>query len=278
MQAAATMTNQREDKKQARARALVRFNGSTFCSLTAASILETAAPLHVNRVNRVFGADPEVKLWLEQVWWPRRAELGRQLREYVEATWPEFDWNAAYVEFCESYRPRSGLEGRDADAAREALGLCVIEAQAAVFYRALASSADEPQLRALARDAAGEHAVFFDFFRTLFERRKRIRRVGFAATWRTVIAVCRSARDYDVAAALEALDRNWKGDAIVPRLDYPEYRRRMVQLIQRQLSLGPVERVLFRPWLASGRVAHQPQPQADRAGRWLNLALRPAAG
>ncbi len=148
MQAAATITtNQREQSEQARVRALVRFNGLTFHSIAMASFLETAVPLQVNRLAQVFGAHSDTGSWLEQVWWPQRAELGRQLREYIEATWPEFEWNAAYQEFCESYRPRSGLAKRDSGLALEALGLCVTAAQAALFYRALASSADEPALR-----------------------------------------------------------------------------------------------------------------------------------
>ena len=277
MQAAATTTTQRERNEQARMRALVRFNGSTFRSLAAASFLETAVPLHVNRLTQVFGADPDVGLWLEQVWWPQRAELGRQLRAYVEATWPEFDWNAAYHEFHESYRPRSGLEGLRARIAREALGLCVTEAQVALFYRALANSADEPQLRALARKAACDHAAFFDFFRELFESRRRIERVGFAATLRTVTAVCRSARDHDVAAAFRALDCNWTGAAIVPGIGYPEFRQRMAQLLQRHAALGPVERLLFRPWLGRERAVPAPQLQVSRPDRWLPLAAQPAA-
>jgi len=232
-------------------------------------------PGQVNRRTQVFGAHPDVGVWLEQVWWPQRAELGRQLREYVEATWPEVDWNAAYHEYYESHRPRSGLESGHGGLALEALGLCVTAAQAALFYRALANSADEPALRALARKAACDHAGFFDTFRALFERCKRFERVGFTATWRTVIAISRSARDHDVAAAFQALAPNWKGAAIVPGLDYPEYRKRMAQRIERHAGLGPVERLLFRPWLERDRPVPAPQPSFAPPGRWPQLAAQP---
>lgn len=277
MKAAAKTATQREQSEQARMRALVRFNGSMFHSLATASFLETAVPQHVDRLAQVFDADPDARLWLEQVWWPRRAELGRQLRAYVEATWPEFDWKAAYHEFHEGYHPLSGLEGRRARVAREALGLCVTEAQVALFYRALANSADEPKLRVLARGAACDHAEYFDFFRAYFERRKRIERVGFAATLRTVSAACRSARDYDVAAAFQALGRNWAGDAIVPGLGYPEFRQRMAELLQRRAVLGPIERLLFRPWLERAGAVMAPQSHARRQDRWLPLATQPVA-
>jgi hypothetical protein len=277
MEATATITtNKHEQNEQARVRALVRFNGLAFHSIATASLLETAVPLHVNRLAQVLGAFPDVSPWLEQVWWPQRAELGRRLREYVEATWPEFDWNAAYHEFYESYRPRSALERRDSSIALEALGHCVTAAQAALFYRVLANSADEPALRALARTAACDHAGYFDYFRALFERSKRYERVSFAATWRTVIAASRCARDHDVASAFQALGQNWSRAPIVPGLGYPEYRERTVQLIQRHATLGPIERLLFRPWLARERAVRAQQLAASGPGRCLPVAPQPA--
>lgn len=277
MQATTTRTAQRARREQARTRAIVRFNGLLFHSLAAASFLETAVPLHVNRLNQVFAARPDVVLWLEQVWWPQRAELGRRLRDYLEATWPEFHWNAAYQEFHDSYRPRSGLDSRGASAALEALGLCVTAAQAAVFYRALANCADEPALRALARQAACDHGGCFDYFSALFERCKRDERVGLVTSWRTVRAVCRSARDFDASAAFEPLGRHWGGAPTVPELGYGEFRARMVPLIQRHAALGRIERLLFRPWLESERGAPAPQLPGIRPERRLLLAPQPVA-
>jgi hypothetical protein len=275
MKAAVATTTQREQSEQARARALVRFNGTMFRSLAAASFLETAVPLHVGRLAHALGADPDLRLWLEQIWWPRRAELGRQLRVYIDATWPEFDWNAAYLEFQEGYRPSSALEGASARTAREILGLCVMEAQAALLYRALAKCADEPHLRTLAGQAAAEHVEFFEYFRTCFEQRKRVERVGFIATVRTVNAVCRSARDHDVASAFRALDSHWGGDRIVPALAYPEFRQRVMQLLLRHAALGPIERLLFRPWLERVDVHPVQPPHPDRHSRWFSLAVQP---
>ncbi|HLF38080.1 MAG TPA: hypothetical protein VI545_00220 [Burkholderiales bacterium] len=272
MQATTTRTARRERNEQARARAIVRFNGLLFHSLAAASFLETAVPLHVNRLKQVFAARPDVMLWLEQIWWPQRAEHGRRLRDYLEATWPEFHWSAAYQEFHDSYRPRSALEGRGAGAALEALGLCVTAAQAAVFYRALAKCADEPALRTLARQAACDHGGCFDYFSALFERCKRDERVGLVTSWRTVRAACRSARDFDASAAFEPLGRHWGGAPTVPELGYGEFQARMVQLIQRHAALGRVERLLFRPWLECERSAPAPQLPEKRPERRLLLA------
>jgi hypothetical protein len=245
----------RPQPEQARLRALVRFNGLIFHSVAAASFLETAAPAQTQRLCAVFAAHPDVKLWLEEKWWPRRAELGRELRSFVETTWPEFDWSSAYEEFAESYRPRSGLDYGCGVPALEALALCVAAAQAALFYRTLAQGADEPGLRVLARRAAAEHADHFDFARALFERCRRVGRVGALTAWRAARVASRSIRDFDVPAAFQPLGRNWNGTPIVPGLEFAEYRDRMAHLIQRHVELGLLQRLLFRPWL-------RPEPPA----------------
>ena len=277
MKGAAINLMQRGQNEQARVRALVRFNSIMFHGLAAASFLETAVPQHVGRLGYALGADADLRMWLEQIWWPRRAELGRQLRGYIDATWPEFDWSGGYREFQDKYQPLSGLEGARARAAREVLGLCVMEAQGALFYRALAKSADEPQLRVLAGKAASDHAEFFEYLRARFDRYRRLQRIGFIATLRTVNAVCRSARDHDVAIAFHALARSWSGDTIVGGLAYSEFRRRTTQLLLRHVALGPVDRLLFRPWFDHSDDRPLPQPPLQPQGRWLPIAI-PATG
>jgi hypothetical protein len=259
MQATTNMTTQRGQSELARARAIVRFNGVMFHGLAAASFLESAVALHAERLNVVLAAQPEARLWLEQVWVAQRAELGRRLREYVEATWPEFDWATAYAEFQQPCRARAGI-ARRRPVALEALRLCVWETLAAVFYRGLARAADEAGLRALAREAAAAHAAFFDYFRGVHEHGKRRERVGFAATWRAPRAVCRSARELHVRAAFEALAQNWNGPRTVPELPYGEFVERLVQLVRRHAGIGRVEQFLFRPWLKIGREAPATPP------------------
>lgn len=272
MQVIANRLPPREKSDQARARAIVRFNGLLFYGLAAASFLETAAPLHAARLARVFATRPEVGLWLEQSWCPRGTELGRRLRDFIAATWPEFDWNAAYEEFHERYRRGPVLASREAGAALEALALCVASTQAAVFYRALARGADEPALRELARQAAQVHASSFDYSSALFERCARYERVGLLTAWRALHASCRAARDFDVRTAFDPLARHWRGAPTVPELAYGDFRLRMAALIERHAALGRTERLLFRPWL----VREHPAPVAQVPEKGLERRRPPA--
>lgn len=269
MQATATSRGQRERNECARARAIIRFNGLLFHGLAAASFLESAAPLYANRLSHVFAAHPDVGLWLEQVWWPQRAEHGGLLRGYIEATWPEFDWSAGYGEFYEACRPRFERVEPRTSLALEALGRCATEAQAAVFYRALANSADDAALRALAREAARDHAGYFDHFRSIFERCKRREHISLAATFRTVLERSRSAREVEVAAAFEPIGRHWYGSRPFPEVGYREFVERMAQLVQRHAALGRFEQWLFRPWLRRGPSAPALQSANEGTARWL---------
>jgi hypothetical protein len=274
MQTTTTTTAQRAQGGLARARAIVRFNGLMFHGLAAASFLESAAALHARSLDPVLAAQPDARLWLEQVWLPQRSELGRRLREYVGATWPEFDWEAAFAEFHRLCQLRAGVGRGRGGVALEILSRCVAEAQAAVFYRALANAADEPSLRGLMREAASAHAAYFDYFRGAFERSLRRERAGVAATWRTLVASCRSAREFHVRAAFEPLAQNWNGPRTVPELDYGDFVARMVQLVRRHAALGRVELLLFRPWLSPERPVPAALPAAP--ARPAPLALQPA--
>jgi hypothetical protein len=146
-----------------------------------------------------------------------------------------------------------------------------------MFYRGLAQAADEAGLRALVREAAAAHAAFFDYFRDVHERCKRRERVGFAATWRALSAVSRSARELHVRAAFEAMSQNWSGPRTVPELAYGEFVQRVVRLVRRHAGLGRMEQFLFRPWLKIERPASEP-PAAVPALPARPAAVAPQAG
>jgi hypothetical protein len=265
MQAATNVSHTRGPGDSTRVRALIRFNALLFHGLAVASFLEAAAPLSANRLARAVAADPDVASWVDGVWRPQRGACGRELRAYIEAVWPEFDWAAAYEDFCNGYGQRPGRAVGRTSPALEAVARCALESQAAVFYRAVAASADDPALRELARAAARDHGGCFEVFRSLFERCARRQPVGFAAGCRAVLESSRAARDIDVAAAFHPLAAHWYGTPTVTDLGYQEFLARMAQLIGRHAELGRFERLLFSPWLRRA-VPALPPGSASRGG------------
>jgi hypothetical protein len=254
---------------------LLRANAPLFFSLAAASVLETAASRHCERMLRLFEHDAEFRAWIENDWMPAKVARAKQLRDYVRKTWPEFDWTAAY----EQYEAAAGSCGAPAaqrpTAAHEALARCVAAAQGAVFYRALARWADDWQLRDMARNLAHAEAASFARFRAAFDRACRVKRMGFAAAWRTALGCVRSARDTHVRLAFEALSAQWQGPAPFPQIDYAEFLARMRAVVVHRAQLHAGERLVFHGWRKPVRVAARPAPSVPG---WFRPVLASANG
>ena len=246
---------------------ITRHNGLIFYGLAAASFLETAIPLHADALLSIFADDHDMRHWIEQTWWPVKAEHARETRAYVEAMWPEFDWSSAYGEFYEAYRPLVCPGRAGWSPAHEALARSVAAVQAAAFYRCLGTAADDPGLRRLLYGMSGEEGAHFDCFRRAFELHDRRDRLGLLTTYRTIVTCATRARDVNVQLAFSRLGApHWYGSAPFPELEYRDFVLRMREVIRRHLPLGPAMRVLFRPWLRARRLPLRPAPTAAQGG------------
>ena len=256
---------------------IVRANGPFFYSTAAASLLEALAGSRSSsarwrclRATKLFPPLDTRGQWL-----PRKAERARALRAYVEETWPEFDWQAAY----EHYRARSEQNGgtapHRATTAHEALASCISAAQTALFYRSLARWSDDHRLRAMASVMAQEDADCFGHFRAAFDRRARSQRVGIVAALRTTRACVRSARDVAVRFAFEAIAAHCAVNVPFPLLDYREFLQRMQAVVRRCGQPARVERLLFQPWTRTPPASAE-QPKQPLM-KWFRPVLAQAA-
>jgi len=245
---------------------LTRHNGLVFYGLAAASFLETAIPMHARVLVNVFSGEPDTRRWIEENWWRTKYGHGIEARTYIEATWPEFDWAGAYAAFETAYRPLVGAH-READcAAAKALACGVAAAQASAFYRALGAAADDPELRSrLYRMGDGE-AAHFTRFRELFSRMERTKHMGLLATYRTIVACARRARDVHVRLAHARLGASyWYGSVPFPEIDYAEFVQRMGRVVRRHVSLDPAQRLLFRAWWQARELQSATRPVVPQA-------------
>jgi hypothetical protein len=226
---------------------LVRANGPLFYSLTAASLLEAGMPLAADRLLHFFGSDSSFAQWIRTEWLPRKVARAKQMREYVEATWPEYEWSAGH----EQYRAVTAAAGgtqRRPGAAHEILARCVAAAQCGVFYRSLARWAEDRRLREIAGCIAREEALSFDYFRRIYDRELGSRGFGCTDAWTTALACVRAARDEQVPRAFSAIRTQCAAHVPFPVLEYPEFVSRMGAVIERHGDLGFPERVLLRTW------------------------------
>ena len=248
---------------------LVRANGPLFYSVAAASILETTMPSAAERLLHFFGGDQVLVTWLREEWLPRKRERARQLRAYVQTTWPEYDWMGGAEQFHAAAHAAGGGTQHRPTAAHEALARCVATAQGGIFYRSLSRWADDARLRELARAFALEEAASFGEFRALYDRRLRAQGFGCATAWSTALSCVRAARDSQVPRAFYAINAHCAPHVPFPVLDYNEFVVRMGSVIERHGDLGTPERVLFRTW------KHRPRVRLPAAAPSRPIAFRP---
>lgn len=254
---------------------MVRANGPLFYSVAAAALLESGVTLYAGRMLHLFSDDPALCDWIRTEWLPRKAARAETLRNYVEATWPEFDYGSALEEYRASIEGDACPRPRRPTAAHEALARCVGAAQTALFYRCLARWAEDPRLREMARVMAQEEASSLPRFRAAFESRAKSQRFGFAAAWHTARACVRRARDVSLPLAFDTLGGEWGPNAPFPQIDYSDFVARMRAMIERLGDLGRPERLLFRPW--ASRPSVRIQEAAKPAAAWFKPFFRAAA-
>jgi hypothetical protein len=162
-------------------------NNAFFYLVASASLMESATDLYTENLIDFFEGDAEVTSWLERYWLPEELQHGRALRRYVEATWPEFDWDPAFERFVEEFRPfcEKALESARS---LEMASRCVVETGTASYYMTLSRASAEPVLQLLARriaeDEVRHYKHFFRFFRRYRDAERPSRAAVVPALWR----------------------------------------------------------------------------------------------
>jgi len=252
---------------------LVRANGPLFYSVAAASLLEAAMPVAAERLLHFFGADQAFAQWTRTEWLPRKVARAKQIREYVEATWPEYDWHAGQEQY-RAWLAERGAGSHRPTAPHEALARCVATAQTGAFYRSLARWAEDPRLRNLAARIAQEEALSFNHFRALYDGRLRAEGFGCMAAWSTAIGCVRTARDQQVPAAFMSISAHCAAHVPFPVLGYGEFIARMGAVIERHGDLAAPERILLRAWQRGARRLSE-QPRQAGSARFSRFSVRP---
>ncbi|MGZ8262535.1 MAG: hypothetical protein ACXW2I_00160 [Burkholderiales bacterium] len=253
---------------------LIRANGALFYSVASAALLEASAACGAERMAHYFAADDAFCDWIRTQWMPCKTARARALREYVEATWPEFDFSAALHEYSRAAEGDPGLGPQRPSAAHEALARCLAAAETALFYRSLARWAEDHRLRGIAAAFGEEEAPTLSRFRGVYEQHARSERLGLAGAWRAARALVRTTRDVQLPFAFTCLATHWRPNAPIAQMSYRDFLRRMRSMIRRHSQLGFAERVLFAGWGRRPRL--RTQQRGSAAPAWFKPVLRPA--
>jgi hypothetical protein len=159
-----------------------------FLILVASSFLEITAPLYTQHLVAYNNNCQEIVDWLDGVWLPEEVEHGRAMKAYVNAVWPEFDWESSYRRFHHEFEPYCGAERYQPSRALEMLARCITETGATTFYKALRDHTRELVLRdildQMQRDEVRHYKHFLRYFRHYNEQEKNNK-------WRIFVTVLR---------------------------------------------------------------------------------------
>jgi rubrerythrin len=252
--------------------AAVRDDEPLLLLLAAASFVESASHLYAGNLVEHFRPDDRVASWLGEHWEPEELQHGRALRAYVERVWPGYDWERAYRAFFEEYRALCAPEALEPLRGLELVSRCVVETGTATLYRAIARSAREPTLRALAgrisRDEIGHYRHFYRYFRS-YQRAERSSRPRIAAA---MVRRLLMERHEDAECGLRhAAAERYRGQRPDPA------RLRAITVRIRALVRGayPYEMgaaLLLKPLALSARLIRLIRPPLIVGARWFILS------
>jgi hypothetical protein len=165
----------------------VRGDETLFFMLATSSFVEIASGLYTRNLSEYYGGDAAMLSWLNGNWEQEEIQHGRALRAYVQAAWPEFDWEAANGAFYADYSARCTLEEFEPTRGLELAARCVVETATATFYRMVHDYTDEPVLRTIAGHIKSDEVRHYSYFWRFFEQYRRREKLGRAKVLRAIV-------------------------------------------------------------------------------------------
>jgi hypothetical protein len=225
-----------------------------FFMVASASFMEATTELYTRNLIDLFAGEGEVSAWLDRRWLPEELQHGRALRRYIEAAWPEFDWDCAYRPFVEEFARFCRLDDLETVRSLEMASRCVVETGTATYYTALSRASPEPVMAELARRIAEDEVRHYKYFYRFFREYRAAetttgRSAVLAALWRRLRVT--DGQDGFIAVKHVFAARHPGGH--FDEQVYRALRRRCHDFIARQFPHEMAARMLLKPLGLGGR-------------------------
>jgi hypothetical protein len=220
--------------------------------MTVISYLESAVPNYVENLDVIYRDNPALVDWLDNVWLHEESEHGVLAKQFVEETWPEYNWQAGYEQFLVRYGPRCAHEELRPSPGLEALARCVTETQATMSYRCLSNYSSDPKLRALMKKMSTDEVRHYREFRRTFEAYNKTEKNSFLAKARTIISRSELVKDEDLLMAFEPIANNWQSNPPFDHWDYDFYMSELGRITKLHLPVAEAQKMLFKPMRTKG--------------------------
>jgi rubrerythrin len=242
--------------------ALVHDDEMLFYMLASASFVEILSELYSSNLINHFSSNVEVVTWLKKHWQREEVQHGRALKAYVQAVWPEFDWDRAYEGFCAEYSALCTAQKLEPSCALEMVARCVVETGTTTFYRALHDYVKEPVLLKLVANIKADEAKHYTHFRHYFEAYNHGERHN---AWAVVGAILRRVREIRAEDTYIAFKHVYRGRH-PEKLFHSKEWRRYSKMIRRHARH-------HYPYSIAFRMLSKPVPLAEPFKRILQWSL-----
>jgi rubrerythrin len=233
----------------------------------AACLVESAADDYVAYLCRVFADDPDFQA-AARTWGAEESQHGRALAAWAERADPDFHFDDAFAAFQDGFRvPLDATASVRGSRTAELIARCVVECGTSSLYSALRDATDEPVLKRICHNIAGDEFRHYTLFRKNMLRYQAREPVPF---WRRLmVAVGRVSETSDDELAMAWYCGNriaglYDRDACAKAYEYYAGRlyrgghvARMVAMIAKAVGLAP-----------HGRLSRFAQRFAWRLMRW----------
>lgn len=235
-------------------RSLVVDNEDLFFLLCASSFIESGSDLYTSNLAAFFEGDPEVTDWLNQHWECEELQHGRALKAYIQAVWPDFDWDSAFAQFFSEYSLSCTVEEFEKTRALEMAARCVVETGTATLYRAISSYSEEPVLKALTHQIRSDEVRHYKYFFKFFKRYNQLERQGRFTILRTLMRRVLEIKNDDSEIALRHVFASRYPDAPPGGARLRAITGRVSRLVRRNLSADMCIKMLLKPLELPARI------------------------
>lgn len=248
---------------------LVRDRTDFFYVIASASFIEITSDLYTRNLIEFYGDNDELTGWLADCWQQEEIQHGVALKRYVQAAWPDFDWDRAYRGFLNEYGALCKVESLAESRSLEMVARCVVETGTASFYRTLSETAPEPVLQQMAArisaDEVRHYKNFYRYFRHYRDREQPSRLEILRQLWRRGTVV--KAEDAYIAFKHAYLVRNV--GACFTDAEYRKFRAAFRRIAKTAVPYGTAAKMILKPLDLSVSTARIVQPTLELATRLI---------
>ena len=252
-------------------RARVRGDTVLFYMVSSASLVEFASGVYTRNLTEFFDDDDEVVDWLTQSWEKEELQHGEALKRYVQAAWPDLDWESAYEGFIAELLPCYSVDRLAPTRALEMVGRCVVESGTAAFYRMMSSLATEPVLKQVASQISVDEVRHYKHFYRYYLRYREIEKPGRSAVLRMLWARASEIDAEDVVYAVKHILRTHDPSVPWHRSKYEAVRNASLRRARRHYPYTMATKMLLKPLGLNAAISRVVAPAAASAARLLFL-------